>query len=249
MEAYNRRRAIDPTLQPLADPPLLHLNTPSSILKRKDPPVDLEEENDRPAQRQETSSLGPGSQFTTTNGYAAVSDGDSYIPAEASIFSGKPGKPHACDMPECAGRDPFPRLSEYRKHMDRHRRPYRCEYADCGAPPFGDMGGLYRHLREVHRVREGDRAVTEYFCPEKQCERHKRGFPRRWNLTEHQRRVHGYTKWKNVSTQDHDAEDLKRSDSAFSTSSSINARSSSHVSPVSDTPQALHNPNGETSSH
>lgn len=75
--------------------------------------------------------------------------------------------------------------------MDRHTRPYRCDRPGCEAPAFGDIGGLFRHQREVHKSREGDRPFTEHFCPDGSCERHTRGFPRRWNLLEHQRRIHG----------------------------------------------------------
>lgn len=75
--------------------------------------------------------------------------------------------------------------------MDRHLRPYKCDRQGCDAPAFGDAGGLFRHQREVHKSREGDRVLSEYFCPDVRCERHTRGFPRRWNLMEHQRRIHG----------------------------------------------------------
>lgn len=75
--------------------------------------------------------------------------------------------------------------------MDRHLRPYKCDRVGCDAPAFGDAGGLFRHQREVHKSRDGDRVLSEYFCPDVRCERHTRGFPRRWNLMEHQRRIHG----------------------------------------------------------
>lgn len=78
--------------------------------------------------------------------------------------------------------------------MDRHDRPYRCQQVGCDAPPFGDIGGLFRHRREVHKMRDGDRPLSEHFCPISTCERHTRGFPRRWNLLEHQRRIHGVTR-------------------------------------------------------
>ncbi|KAI9752577.1 MAG: hypothetical protein M4579_005575 [Chaenotheca gracillima] len=97
-----------------------------------------------------------------------------------------------CDM--CSTKTVFTRRSEYKKHLDRHNRPYKCTREGCSAAPFGDAGGLYRHQREVHKTQEGDRPITEFLCPEKGCDRHVRGFPRRWNLIEHQRRVHGLDK-------------------------------------------------------
>ncbi|KAI9801974.1 MAG: hypothetical protein M1825_003029 [Sarcosagium campestre] len=74
--------------------------------------------------------------------------------------------------------------------MDRHTRPYKCDRTGCDAPAFGDAGGLFRHQREVHKTRDDDRPITEYICPIASCPRNTRGFPRRWNLVEHQRRVH-----------------------------------------------------------
>ncbi|KAI9804241.1 MAG: hypothetical protein M1833_007048 [Piccolia ochrophora] len=103
-------------------------------------------------------------------------------------------KEFVCDFANCSTKTKFTRQSEFRKHMDRHFRPYKCDRAGCDAPAFGDAGGLFRHQREVHKTRDGDRPITEYMCPELRCERHKRGFPRRWNLMEHQRRVHGLEK-------------------------------------------------------
>jgi hypothetical protein len=91
-------------------------------------------------------------------------------------------------------------LTPLRKHTDRHIRPYKCEYPNCTAPAFGDAGGLFRHKREVHRrgnstsetdANNGkDGGITEFFCPEPSCLRSQKGFPRRWNLMEHQKRVH-----------------------------------------------------------
>ncbi|KAI9886525.1 MAG: hypothetical protein M1823_001636 [Watsoniomyces obsoletus] len=96
-----------------------------------------------------------------------------------------------CDFPGCTLQPSFTRKSDLKKHRDRHTRPYSCSVTGCKAPSFGDVGGLFRHQREVHKARDGDRPVTEYFCPEPSCERYRRGFPRRWNLLEHQRRIHG----------------------------------------------------------
>ena len=108
--------------------------------------------------------------------------------------------------------------------MDRHNRPYKCDRAGCEASAFGDAGGLFRHQREVHRTREGDRPVTEYFCQDVSCERHKRGFPRRWNLMEHRRRVHGVDKGRKRTG---DGAGAKRRRRSGSTSSSEPSRSPS----------------------
>jgi hypothetical protein len=74
--------------------------------------------------------------------------------------------------------------------MDKHKRPHKCSHPNCTTPSFGDKSGLLRHQREVHSSRKEGHNSGRYFCPELTCERQKRGFKRRWNLQEHQRRMH-----------------------------------------------------------
>jgi hypothetical protein len=74
-------------------------------------------------------------------------------------------------------------LTGTRRHQDKHIRPYSCHHASCNGKSFGDKGGFERHKREVH----GSQA---YKCPVLSCKRHKRGFNRRYNLLEHQKRAH-----------------------------------------------------------
>ncbi|KAH0553433.1 hypothetical protein GP486_006496, partial [Trichoglossum hirsutum] len=76
------------------------------------------------------------------------------------------------------------------KHMDKHKRPHKCDYPGCTTPPFGDKSTLIRHRREVHDSRNDGRSAGEYCCPAPSCERQYRGFARRWNLLEHWRRMH-----------------------------------------------------------
>lgn len=75
-------------------------------------------------------------------------------------------------------------LTGTRRHQDKHTRPYSCHHASCNGKNFGDKGGFERHKREVH----GSQA---YKCPVLYCPRHKKGFNRRYNLVEHQKRAHG----------------------------------------------------------
>ena len=71
-----------------------------------------------------------------------------------------------------------------RRHQDKHLRPYKCHYVSCNHKSFGDKGGLDRHKREVH-------GSQVYTCPILSCKRNKKGFHRRYNLLEHQKRAHG----------------------------------------------------------
>lgn len=114
--------------------------------------------------------------------------------SRAESFADRNGRSLVCDHPGCTVQTPFTRRSDLKKHLDRHNRPYRCDKPDCEAPAFGDIGGLFRHQREVHKIRDGDRPIVEHFCPDPSCDRNSRGFPRRWNLLEHQRRIHGISR-------------------------------------------------------
>ncbi|CAG8956742.1 hypothetical protein HYFRA_00012286 [Hymenoscyphus fraxineus] len=67
-----------------------------------------------------------------------------------------------------------------------YSRPYVCSVQGCKHPQFGDKGGLDRHTREVH-------GSKTYCCPITTCKRHTRGFPRKYNLFEHQKRCHSGT--------------------------------------------------------
>ncbi|KAH0566017.1 hypothetical protein GP486_000589 [Trichoglossum hirsutum] len=97
---------------------------------------------------------------------------------------------YICDVQNCPNKRAFASGAEFRKHMDKHKRPHKCNYPNCITPSFGDKSGLLRHQREVHSSRKRGHDLRRYFCPELTCERHKRGFKRRWNLQEHQRRMH-----------------------------------------------------------
>lgn len=96
-----------------------------------------------------------------------------------------------CDHAEHAQMQPpvFPRKCEWRKHMDKHERPYVCEEPECENRGFTYSGGLTRHQREVHRQHGGPKASC--MCPFPDCKRHVGiGFSRKENLAEHVRRVH-----------------------------------------------------------
>lgn len=70
----------------------------------------------------------------------------------------------------------------------RKKRPQDSQNLICSEPPcnnrtFSDQTCLTRHLREKH-------GSDKYYCPISTCNRHRRGFPRRFNLLAHKRRCH-----------------------------------------------------------
>lgn len=81
----------------------------------------------------------------------------------------------------------------YSKHLDSHLKPYRCKVLSCVTPSFSSTACLLRHEREAHGMHgHGDKP---YLCNFDNCDRSipGNGFPRRWNLRDHMRRVHDYT--------------------------------------------------------
>ncbi|KAH6973137.1 hypothetical protein BKA56DRAFT_620499 [Ilyonectria sp. MPI-CAGE-AT-0026] len=68
-----------------------------------------------------------------------------------------------------------------RSPKDKHTPVYSCLYLSCCNKSFGDKGGLDRHMREVH-------SSLTFTCPVVSCPRNKKGFNRKYNLLDHQKR-------------------------------------------------------------
>ena len=72
-------------------------------------------------------------------------------------------------------------------------KPYRCKVPCCVSVPFSSTACLLRHEREAHGMH--GHGEKPYQCEFTDCERSfpGNGFPRRWNLQDHMKRVHDYT--------------------------------------------------------
>ncbi|KAF2014924.1 hypothetical protein BU24DRAFT_463663 [Aaosphaeria arxii CBS 175.79] len=88
---------------------------------------------------------------------------------------------------------PTPLKCNYDKYVDSHLKPFRCNKKVCVGVQFSSTACLLRHEREAHGMHgHGSRP---HLCHFADCERSVmgNGFPRRYNLFDHMKRVHDYT--------------------------------------------------------
>ncbi|KAF2470220.1 uncharacterized protein BDR25DRAFT_325885 [Lindgomyces ingoldianus] len=81
----------------------------------------------------------------------------------------------------------------YDKYVDSHLKPFRCNKKVCVGVQFSSTACLLRHEREAHGMYgHGSRP---HLCQYTDCERSLpgNGFPRRYNLFDHMKRVHDWT--------------------------------------------------------
>lgn len=78
------------------------------------------------------------------------------------------------------------------KFIDSHLKPFRCKVESCAKQEFSSTACLLRHEREAHGMHgHGERP---HLCHYPGCERSApgNGFPRRYNLFDHMKRVHDH---------------------------------------------------------
>ncbi|TKA67948.1 hypothetical protein B0A49_06042 [Cryomyces minteri] len=81
----------------------------------------------------------------------------------------------------------------YDKYIDSHLRPFRCKTKDCAETQFSSTACLLRHEREAHGMH--GHGAKPHLCTFANCDRAVlgNGFPRRYNLYDHMKRVHDYS--------------------------------------------------------
>ncbi|KAF2214721.1 hypothetical protein CERZMDRAFT_23665, partial [Cercospora zeae-maydis SCOH1-5] len=98
--------------------------------------------------------------------------------------------PFASD-PSCQHK-PTKLKCNYDKFIDSHLKPFRCKVESCSKQEFSSTACLLRHEREAHGMHgHGERP---HLCFYPGCERGipGNGFPRRYNLFDHMKRVHDH---------------------------------------------------------
>ncbi|KAK8195726.1 hypothetical protein BKA81DRAFT_151037 [Phyllosticta paracitricarpa] len=108
--------------------------------------------------------------------------------------------PQADDMYHCpyegqanCAHKPTKLKCNYDKYVDSHLKPFRCKIASCINVEFSSTACLLRHEREAHGMH--GHGSKPHLCAYADCERAipGNGFPRRYNLYDHMKRVHDYT--------------------------------------------------------
>ena len=81
-------------------------------------------------------------------------------------------------------------LTSNSKFLDHHLKPYRCKIKTCPDLCFASTACLLRHEREAHAMH--GHGPKPFLCSYAGCDRGipGNGFPRHWNLADHQKRVH-----------------------------------------------------------
>lgn len=105
----------------------------------------------------------------------------------------KDGKYH-CPEEGNAGcsHKPTPLKCNYDKYVDSHLKPFRCNKKTCVGVQFSSTACLLRHEREAHGMH--GHGARPHLCHFRDCDRavQGHGFPRRYNLFDHMKRVHQY---------------------------------------------------------
>ncbi|KAF1927770.1 uncharacterized protein M421DRAFT_421610 [Didymella exigua CBS 183.55] len=105
----------------------------------------------------------------------------------------KDGKYHCPEegRPGCTHK-PTPLKCNYDKYVDSHLKPFRCNKKTCVGVQFSSTACLLRHEREAHGMH--GHGARPHLCHFQDCERAVpgHGFPRRYNLFDHMKRVHQF---------------------------------------------------------
>ncbi|OAX83638.1 hypothetical protein ACJ72_02007 [Emergomyces africanus] len=147
----------------------------------------------------EVYSLSVGQDPNFKDGQETRSPRDHHYYSLPTQADGKYHCPFANDEKPCS-HAPTTQKCGYHKYLDSHLKPYRCKVSQCVDAHFSSNACLFRHEREAHGMH--GHGENPHLCHFSSCERSVpgNGFPRRWNLHDHMKRVHDYTSSERVSS-------------------------------------------------
>ncbi|PGH34539.1 hypothetical protein GX50_02622 [[Emmonsia] crescens] len=167
-------------------------------------------------EEQEIYSLPTGQSPSFKDGQETRSPRDHHYYSLPTQADGKYHCPFENDEKPCA-HAPTTQKCGYHKYLDSHLKPYRCKVSQCVDAHFSSNACLFRHEREAHGMH--GHGENPHLCHFSICERSVpgNGFPRRWNLHDHMKRVHDYTSSERVSSPEQSpvaGQQSKKKDSA-----------------------------------
>jgi hypothetical protein len=148
--------------------------------------------------------------FAQMNGEATLFDFD-----DPSEFSSYPSPRNAlttwlpvwwlhCD---CHGHA-FRKRADLARHLNKENQRFKCEMLDCPSisngnlPCFGTLNDKKRHYRDVHSMTLEGQPLDRFYCPWMGCRRHSDGFPRKQNLENHIKSLHGGKEPEDLTAED-----------------------------------------------
>lgn len=81
--------------------------------------------------------------------------------------------------------------SEYRKHMLRHEKPFKCDVPGCSkVDGFSTNNDLDRHKKSVHKIMPKNSTDRSFRCAASNCPKKEKIWPRLDNFRQHCIRIH-----------------------------------------------------------
>ncbi|KAL9600861.1 MAG: hypothetical protein Q9219_002903 [cf. Caloplaca sp. 3 TL-2023] len=81
--------------------------------------------------------------------------------------------------------------SEYRKHMLRHEKPFKCDVVGCSkVDGFSTNNDLDRHKKSVHKIMPKNSTDRSFRCAARNCPKKEKIWPRLDNFRQHCIRIH-----------------------------------------------------------
>ncbi|KAI9761930.1 MAG: hypothetical protein M4579_000713 [Chaenotheca gracillima] len=79
--------------------------------------------------------------------------------------------------------------AQFRKHIDRHEKPHRCEVKTCRRP-FGVLNDRDRHMLAIHKIDKSTKKKKIYRCPIPHCKTKGKDWTRLDNFRSHLAKIH-----------------------------------------------------------
>ncbi|KAF2462219.1 hypothetical protein BDY21DRAFT_277692 [Lineolata rhizophorae] len=133
---------------------------------------------------------------STTGQRPASEEAEIKLARSHPLYNAKPGKDDFFHCPfegqQGCNHRAIKLKCNYDKYVDSHLKPFRCKINSCIDLRFSSTACLLRHEREAHGMH--GHGSKPHLCSYPDCERSipGHGFPRRYNLYDHMKRVHDF---------------------------------------------------------